>query len=107
MARNIHLLNSVFGFLSGFGLRLSVLFLTALSLSVPTAATNAPPATNSLSLFRSEEDGWFDVSSFLEQKYGFLPLVVPITEPAVGYGAAGALAFLGKPLVGPEDGLGR
>ena len=40
------------------------------------------------------EDGWFDVSGFLEEPHGFLPLVVPITEPALGYGAVGAAAFL-------------
>jgi outer membrane protein assembly factor BamA len=33
--------------------------------------------------------------------------VVPITEPAVGYGAAGGLMFLSKPLPQAEDGLGR
>ena len=40
------------------------------------------------------EDGWFDVSRFLEQPHGFLPLVVPITEPALGYGAVAAAVFL-------------
>jgi hypothetical protein len=47
-------------------------------------------------------DGWFDVSGFLDEKYGFLPLIIPITEPAVGYGATGALAFLDQPLEGLE-----
>jgi outer membrane protein assembly factor BamA len=58
--------------------------------------TNAAAAT-AASKFRSE-DGWLDVSGFLDEKYGFLPLAVPITEPAVGYGAAGGVAFLSKPL---------
>src|SRR5262249_27441710 len=31
--------------------------------------------------FWSEEDGNFDVSGFLDEKYGFLPIVLPITEP--------------------------
>lgn len=39
-------------------------------------------------------DGGFDVSDFLEHPAGFLPLVVPITEPALGYGAVIAAAFL-------------
>jgi hypothetical protein len=39
-------------------------------------------------------DGWFDLSSFLEHPYGFVPLLVPITEPALGYGVAGAAVFL-------------
>src|SRR5262245_43756153 len=55
----------------------------------PTPDPKAPPP---------EDDGWFDVSDFLDKKYGFLPLLVPITEPAVGYGAAGGLAFIDQPL---------
>ncbi len=42
-------------------------------------------------------DGWFDISGFLDTAYGFVPLLVPITEPAVGYGAAGALVFVDRP----------
>jgi outer membrane protein assembly factor BamA len=69
---------------------------------------DAPPAvTNKPSLFYSADDGWFDVSGFLDEKYGFLPLVVPITEPAVGYGAAGGMSFISKPLGGAEAGFGR
>jgi hypothetical protein len=43
-----------------------------------------------------DSDGWFDVSGFLDTAYGFVPLVAPITEPAVGYGAAGALVFIDR-----------
>src|SRR6516165_7009069 len=71
------------------------------------AATNSPPATNSVSKFYSEDDGWLDVSGFLDQKYGFIPLVIPITEPAVGYGAAGGVAFIDKPLGEALAGYGR
>ncbi|HEX6272869.1 MAG TPA: BamA/TamA family outer membrane protein [Polyangiaceae bacterium] len=52
-------------------------------------------------------DGWPDMSSFLDEKFGFLPVVMPITEPAVGYGAAGGLAFLSKPFGAAAQGLGR
>jgi outer membrane protein assembly factor BamA len=63
--------------------------------------TNAPAtATNAPSLFKSSEDGWFDVSGFLDEKYGFLPIAMPITEPAVGYGAGGGLTFISSPLGG-------
>lgn len=48
--------------------------------------------------FRSAEDGAFDISGFLDEAYGFLPLVVPITEPAIGYGAAVGLGFIDKSL---------
>ena len=65
--------------------------------------TNAPASTNAPSKFRSTEDGWLDVSSFLDEKYGFLPVAIQITEPAVGYGAAGGLAFVSQPLGGAQS----
>jgi len=72
-----------------------------------TTFTNAPVTTNAPSKFRSTEDGWLDVSEFLDEKYGFLPMVLPITEPAVGYGAAGGLAFISKPLGEVDSGYDR
>lgn len=56
---------------------------------------------------KSDSDGWPDLSNFLDEKYGFLPIVMPITEPAVGYGAVGGAAFLSKPLGAAREGLGR
>src|SRR5690606_34594178 len=51
-------------------------------------------------LVRDPEDGAFDASGFLSSATGFLPVLVPITEPAVGYGLGVALAFFhGKPRV--------
>src|SRR6478609_1993243 len=44
----------------------------------------------------SQEDGKLDISGFLDEAYGFVPLVVPITEPAVGFGGAAALVFIDK-----------
>src|SRR5262249_29503986 len=44
-------------------------------------------------LFFSREDGYLDVSGFLSSKAGFLPVAMPITEPAVGYGLALGLAY--------------
>ena len=72
-----------------------------------TTLTNAPAATNAPSKFRSADDGWLDVSGFLDEKYGFLPVVIPITEPAVGYGAAGGLGFLSKPMGETRAGFNR
>jgi len=72
-----------------------------------TNVTNEPAGTNAVSKFRSPEDGWFDVSGFLEEKYGFIPIPLIITEPAVGYGGGVGLMFLSKPLPQAEDGLGR
>lgn len=58
-----------------------------------TTGTNNAAATNSSSMF-DPQDGWLDMSSFLDKAYGFLPIAVPITEPAVGYGAVGGLMFI-------------
>jgi hypothetical protein len=68
-----------------------IVILLAALLSGTSAAgqtTTAKPsdATPVPSKFRSAEDGWFDVSGFLDEAYGFLPIVIPITEPAVGTG---------------------
>ncbi len=52
--------------------------------------------------FVDPEDGKFDVSNFLDTAYGFLPVVIPITEPAVGYGAGAALVFIDRPPVTPD-----
>ncbi len=56
----------------------------------------APPCPAS-SGRKGRSGGWFDVSGFLDTAYGFVPLVVPITEPAVGYSAAGAGMARGNP----------
>lgn len=81
--------------------------LCGLSAAGQTSVTNTPNATNAPSKFRSAEDGWLDVSGFLDEKYGFLPVAMPVTEPAVGYGAAGGLAFLSKPLGESKPGFNR
>jgi hypothetical protein len=49
-------------------------------------------------LFFSEEDGMFDMSDFLMTKYGFMPMPIIITEPAVGYGAGLNFMFLHESL---------
>lgn len=43
--------------------------------------------------FKDSLDGAFDVSHYLYDLHGLLPVISPITEPAVGYGAAGALLY--------------
>ncbi len=44
-------------------------------------------------VFVDPTDGAYDAGNWLANRSGFVPLVVPITEPAVGYGAAGGLVF--------------
>jgi len=67
-------------------------------------STPIEAAPRKASALRSADDGWLDMSDFIDQAYGFLPLVIPITEPAVGFGAVGALAFIDKQ--NPEAGAG-
>jgi hypothetical protein len=57
-------------------------------------AAEATSAEQAPSRFRSPDDGWLDISPFLDTRYGFLPVAQLITEPAVGLGAAGGLAFI-------------
>lgn len=49
------------------------------------------------------EDGAFDLSSFLLKPAGFFPMVTPITEPAVGAGAAVVPIFITL----PKEGKGK
>ena len=49
------------------------------------------------------DDGWPDLSKFLDKPFGFIPVLAPITEPAVGYGAAAALIFIDKRKGGTVD----
>ena len=46
--------------------------------------------------FKDHEDGAFDLSQFLLEANGVLPVFIPITEPAVGYGAGAALLYFHK-----------
>jgi outer membrane protein assembly factor BamA len=90
----------------------AISMLLALTLcGAPAAAqmtiAKPPDTTPAPSKFRSPDDRWLDVSGFLEEKYGFLPVAIPITEPAVGYGAAVGLAFLRNPLGEARAGFGR
>jgi hypothetical protein len=67
-------------------MRLPVLLLTLLIASVPVSAESLS------SLFRDEEDGKFDASRYLaENAFGFLPVPIIITDPAVdgGLGVTG------------------
>jgi len=69
------------------------------SLAVGQTASTPPPDET--------DDGWPDASDFLDEKYGFLPLVIPITEPAVGYGAGVGAAFISAPLGAARSGYDR
>ncbi len=46
--------------------------------------------------FKDPEDGAIDLSEFLLEANGVLPVIIPITEPAVGYGGGAALLYFHK-----------
>lgn len=56
-------------------------------------AAPAVAETSLKELFTDPQDGAFDMSRFLKTRTGFVPIVAPVTEPAVGYGAAGGRIF--------------
>jgi outer membrane protein assembly factor BamA len=84
-----------------------LLGLCPLAVGAQTNDTSEAAGTNAVSKFPSPDDGWLDVSGFLEEKYGFLPIPLIITEPAIGYGGGVGLMFLSKPIPNAEAGLGR
>ncbi len=91
-----------------WGLGISIAFaLCAPMAPAQTNITDSSATTNAPSKFRSPDDNWLDVSGFLEEKYGFIPIPIIVTEPAVGYGGGLGVMFLSKPLPAKEDGLGR
>ena len=67
--------------------------------------TSSKTSLSDSSDFFSAEDDWLDVSGFLDQAYGFLPIAGVITEPAVGYGMWGGLAFMNRPLGEAKAGI--
>lgn len=69
-----------------------------LGLMVPGAGvgqTDSIPTRKKLS-FKDPEDGALDLSQYLLEANGVLPVAIPITEPAVGYGGALALLYFHK-----------
>jgi Omp85 superfamily domain len=64
---------------------------------LPSAVAGTADRNPLMGMFISEEDNWPDLSGFLEQDWGFLPMVMPISEPAVGYGVAAGPVFVDAP----------
>jgi hypothetical protein len=56
--------------------------------------------------FTDPQDGEFDVSEWLLEKKGFLPVPILITEPAIGYGGGAALLWFRESL-GERQAQGR
>jgi len=65
------------------------LALTSLLLAAPAFAEEEDRPK-----FIDPDDGCLDLSDFIDEPRGFVPLISPITEPAVGYGALVAPIFI-------------
>ena len=72
----------------------------SLGASLPSAMGRMAPANPLAAMFLSDDDGWLDLSGFIGSDWGFLPLMIPISEPAVGYGAAAGPVFIDAPVDG-------
>jgi len=77
------------------------IFLVALL--ILTILVSHSAAASWLDEFIDPSDGQFDMSNFLNKQIGFMPAPIIITEPAVGYGAGLAAAFLHDPLAGTTE----
>ncbi|MCC6195736.1 MAG: glyceraldehyde-3-phosphate dehydrogenase [Burkholderiales bacterium] len=72
-----------------------------------SATTSPVPVRTGRARFLDPEDGQFDLSYFLENPRGFLPVPIVVTEPAVGYGGGGAGLFLRPRKEAGEEGWAR
>ena len=74
--------------------------LASLLLAPAAAASEAqapPPKDSFWTRFEDPEDGRFDMSNWLLERKGALPVPVIITEPAIGYGGGLALLYFRRP----------
>jgi hypothetical protein len=67
---------------------------TSRDLGPASEAANSAEKRAGRARFHDPEDGQLDLSYFLENPRGFLPIPIVITEPAVGYGAGLIAMFL-------------
>src|SRR4249920_2396952 len=74
----------------------AALLLSVAAAEEPSASGEVPDKASAerASRFIDPEDGQLDLSYFLENPRGFLPIPIVITEPAVGYGGGVAGMFL-------------
>ena len=86
--------------------RTSFIFLLVLTLFILTLPFSAEAFLN-LDDLKDPEDGAFDLSYWLAEKKGFLPILMPITEPAIGYGLGGAGLFFHQSIAELQSEAGK
>jgi outer membrane protein assembly factor BamA len=57
--------------------------------------------------FFDKNDSQLDLSDYLSQAYGFIPVPIIITEPAIGYGGGATLLYLHDKFIGKKGKSGR
>ncbi len=71
------------------------------AMASPAGTTDTPPEATATaakgSMFRDSEDGSIDMSNWLLDHHGFLPVPIVITDPALGYGGGIFFAFFQRP----------
>jgi len=87
--------------------RLTVLITLALVAIAAGAQAQQEDARTGKARFFDPEDGQLDLSYFLEDPHGFLPIPIIVTEPAVGYGGGAAGMFLRPRKEAGEEGWAR
>jgi hypothetical protein len=78
----------------------------AIGVGLATVSSAAPAGWFS-DHFIDPGDDYFDMSSWLGQKTGFLPVPIIVTEPAVGYGGGLAAVFFHGKVIGRQTDDGR
>ncbi len=74
---------------------------------VVSEATEQDAKRTGSARFVDPQDGQFDLSYFLENPRGFLPIPIVVTEPAVGYGGGAAGMFLRPRREAGDEGWAR
>ncbi|MCP2501282.1 MAG: BamA/TamA family outer membrane protein [Deltaproteobacteria bacterium] len=75
-------------------MRRNVAIFGFLAAAIHLLPTNVAAAETSYKeMLTDPADGAFDMSRFIKTRTGFVPILAPVTEPAVGYGIAGGLVF--------------
>jgi hypothetical protein len=77
------------------------------SAEIVSEATEIDAKRTGRARFFDPQDGQLDLSYFLENPRGFLPIPIVVTEPAVGYGAGGAGMFLRPRREAGDEGWAR
>ena len=77
------------------------------SAEILSEATEIDAKRTGRARFFDPQDGQLDLSYFLENPRGFLPIPIVVTEPAVGYGAGGAGMFLRPRREAGDEGWAR